>query len=195
MPTRYFMLNTVGEVKNEDYCFTDNAPKGVMDAYDLSVGTRVADEYPGGIGEVTLQLGEDYPGVQPTSFLGNTDSLLIVDRKAAAIIQAHEVGEVEVIPFKLLNHKGRVHSQDYVFLNLVGSVDCLDANRTQRVLHKDGSLMKITRFVLASAKLRGAPDLFRVKEDLVRYVFSEKLVNDLRKQGCTNFVFEELEVS
>ena len=32
-----------------------------------------------------------------------------------------------------------------------------------------------------------------MKEDLVRYVFSEKLMNELRKQGCTNFVFEELE--
>ena len=45
---RYFLLDGVGGVQNEDYCFTDNPPKGVLTAYDLKVAKRVAEKYPKG---------------------------------------------------------------------------------------------------------------------------------------------------
>jgi hypothetical protein len=192
---KYFLIDCLGNYRNEDYCFTDKGPKGVMDGYDLLVGTRVADEYPDGLGETTLKLGEDYPGLELTSFIGNTSTMLIVKHETATFIQTFDVGEIEVIPFTLINHKGRVHSRDYVFVNPLGSVDCLDMNKTEKKLHDDGSIMKITKFVLAASKLAGVRHLFRLKEDLTQYVFSEALVTALRERGCTNFVFEELEQS
>jgi hypothetical protein len=196
---KYLLLNPLGDVDNEDYCFSDNAPDGgVVTAYDLKTGRRLTDKYPQGFGRLTLAVGEDNPGLEEPSYLGNTDALLIVNRQAAGIIKGHEVGEVEVIPFKLLNHRGRVHSEDYVFLNPVGTVDCLDMDRSEKDLHKDGTIMNITRYVLSAAKLAaikgGVPHLFRIKEDATCYVFSEVLVADLKKHGCTNFVFDELEV-
>jgi hypothetical protein len=190
---KYFLLNPLGDKFNEDYCFTDKGPRGVMDAHDLQVGTRVADEYPSGLGETTLQLGEDDAGLELPSYIGNTHRLFIVDRPTAEIIQKHRVPEIEVLPFKLLNHKGRVHSEDYVFLNLLGSVDCVDLGRSTLDRRENGSLRKITKFVLSTTKLAAAPEVFRVKEDLNRYVFAETLVEDLRAHKCTNFVFDELE--
>jgi hypothetical protein len=191
---RYFTLNHVGNVNNEDYCFVPTPPRGgEMTAYDLRLGQRIADEYPNGVGEMTLQLGADHPGLELTSYIGNTDSMLVVDRKTAAIIQSHNVGEIELIPFKLLNHKGRVHSKDYVFMNPIGCVDCLNHERSVITRDEDdGSFVRVERVVLAAAKLTDVPDLFRIKEALDCYVFSEKLVNDLRNKGCTNCDFEEL---
>ena len=190
----FFMLNHVANSANEDYCFIPTGPRGgELTAYNLKVGKRVADKYPGGIGDVTLQLGEDYPGLELTSYIGNTNSMLVVDKRTAAIVQAHNVGEIEVIPFKLLNHKGRVHSTDYVFLNPIGWIDCLDKDRTLFDRKDNGTIVRVNKPVLASAKLHGVPDLFRIQEMLSRYVFSEVLVADLREKGCTNFVFEKLE--
>jgi len=190
---KYFILDGLGNYRNEDYCFTDRGPRGVMDSYDLVACVRVADEYPDGLGETKLELGEDYPGLELTSYIGNTKSMLIVNRETAAIVQSQDVGELEVIPFTLINHKGRVHSRDYVFLNPLSCVDCLDLNKSAVDRHRDGSIMKITKFVLAASKLAGLCNLFRPKEDLGRYIFSETLVNALHARGCTNFVFEELE--
>jgi hypothetical protein len=192
---KFFLLNALGDITKVDYCFTDNGPEPVMDDYDLSVGVRVADEYPDGIGDVTLQLGEDYPGLTLPSFIGNTDQMLIVSSEALGIMRRHELGEVEVIPFELINHKGRVHSRDYVFLNPIGTVDCLDMSRTECVLHDDGTIMKITKYVLASAKLAGLPQLFRPREMSDAYIWGQAVVDDLRQHGCTNFLFEELEQS
>jgi hypothetical protein len=191
---RYFGLRFAGNLNNPDYCFVPTPPRGgKLTAYNLKTGKRVADKYPGGIGEVTLQLGEDYPGLELTSYIGNTDSMLVVDRKTADIIQSHRVGEIELIPFKLLNHKGRVHSSDYVFVNPIGAVDCLNYEKSSITRDEDdGSLVRVDKVVLAANKLSGAPDLFRIKDAMTSYVFSEALVSDLRDKGCTNFVFEEL---
>jgi len=190
----YFMLHHVGNVSNQDYCFAPNPPKGgALTAWDLKQGLRVSDKYPGGIGDVTLQLGEDYPGLELTSYIGNTDSMLVVSRSTLAIIQTQKVGEIEAIPFKLLNHKGRVHSTDYVFANPLGSVDCLDQTNSKGRRRDDGTLARIDLVVLTSAKLAGAPDLFRIKDMMARYVFSETLVKVLADKGCTNFVFNKLE--
>jgi hypothetical protein len=192
---KYYLLDPVGNLDNTGYCFTDNTPDGDdLTAYDLKTGDRLKDEYPDGIGDVSLKLGEDYPGLECASYLGNTNMMLIVNLEAAAIIQSHDVGEVETVPFKLKNHKGRVHYKDYVFLNPVGVVDCLDPGRSKMdVDEDDGTVMNVTEFVLSKAKLPGTRQLFRPKEDPSRYVFGEKLVADLAKKGCTNFVFEQLE--
>jgi hypothetical protein len=192
---KYFLLHPLGDQTKEDYVFTDNGPKGVIDSYDLIVGVRVADEYPDGIGETTLKLGDDYPGLDLPSFIGNTHRLLIVDKASAALIKSHDVGEIEEIPFALLNHKGRVHSRDYVFLNPIGTLDCLDLKKSEIEYHDDGEIRSVTKLVLDPAKLVGVRELFRPAQDPDRYIFSEKLVTALQEHQRTNFVFRELELS
>jgi len=188
---KYFLLETVGDVKNENYCFTDNAPRPIG-AYALKTGGLVSARYPDGPGDVTWQLGEDYPGLQLTSFIGNTDSLLIVTREIASLVESMQPGTMEVVPFTLLNQKGRAYSKDYVLLNPIGTYDCVDLDKSECDRYSDGSLMNITKFVLAAKKLAGAPHLFRPVEAHQEYIFSEELVNTLRARNCTNFLFEEL---
>src|SRR5262245_662738 len=133
----YFRLDTNGDVSNENYCFTDRTPRPIG-AYALKTGGRVADRYPDGPGEVTLRLGDDYPGLQLTSFIGNTDTLLIVTRDVASLVESLQPGSIEVVPFTLINHKGRTHSKDYVFLNPIGAYDCLDLGKSECERYKDG---------------------------------------------------------
>ena len=192
---RYFKIDPLGDEHQTEFCFADTGPKGGIDAYDLSTGGRIADQYPAGFGDVLLKLSEDSPGLELPSFIGNTNSLLIVSHQAASVILSREVGEIELIPFKLVNHKGRIHSIDYRFLNLIGSVDCLDVESSECIRFTDGTVMKYTRFVLSAAKVVSVPHLFRIRESPVDYVFSEDLVEALRSAHCTNFVVEELETT
>jgi hypothetical protein len=191
---RFYLLDTNGDLSKEDYCFSDNEPVPIG-SYDLISGARLADEYPAGLDKVTLKLGDDYPGLELPSLIGNTDNMLIVHRDLAAAIRSHEVGEVELLPFTLLNHKGRVHSTEYVFLNPVGTRDCLDMERSECKRHKSGKIMAMLKYVLSRKKLKDAPNLFRPQETPARYIFSGELVDALRKRKFTNLVFEELETA
>lgn len=191
---RFFKLRTLGQNDDMDLCFVSGEPEGDVGTYDLSEGSRLKDEYPNGFGETTYQLDDDHPGLLLTGFIGNTDRLLICSTEAKDVILAHDVGEVEVVPFTLLNHRGRVHSRDYVFVNPVGAVDCLNLPACDIFRHRSGKIGRVRRFVLDAAKVEGARDLFRPEESRGTYILSEKLVSAIQEKKLTNFVFQELEV-
>jgi hypothetical protein len=191
---RFFKLRTLGQNDDMDLCFVSGEPEGEIDTCDLSEGLRLRDEYPDGLGETTHQLDDDHPGLLLPDFIGNTDRMLICSTSAKEVILAHDAGEVEVVPFTLLNHRGRVHSRDYVFVNPVGAVDCLNLPTCDIFRHDDGSIGSVDRFVVDVKKVESARDLFRPQESRGTYIFSEKLVSAIQEKKLTNFVFQELEV-
>lgn len=188
---KFYLLDTNAGGASQDLCFTDNEPKPIG-SFHLCTGTRQAEAHPEGVGKVTLQLGDDYPGLELPSLLGNTDSMLAVKRDVADVILAHEVGEVEQLEFVLLNHKKRPHSKDYVFLNPIGTQDCLDLTKSKCVTSRNGKIIRVTEFVLASSKLAKLPQLFRPKESPGSYLLGEKLVKALRATSFTNLSFTEV---
>lgn len=152
------------------------------------------DEYPDGISEVTVRLGDDYPGLVLPSIIGNVDGLLMCSNEVKDVILEHDVGEIEVVPFVLLNHRGRVHSRDYVFVNPVGTVDCLNLSACDIFRHTDGTIGRIDKFVLDANKTGIIRELFRPQEDPGEYFFSEKLAFALQSREFTNLYLRELEI-
>jgi hypothetical protein len=191
---KLFALETLADGGEGAFCFTNKLPKGIGPAtYRLADGVSLHERFPGGIPEMSWALGDDYPGLALPSFLGNTGGFLAVHRDAAKIIESHRCGDLEVLPFTLLNHRGRVHSRDYVLLNPLGGVDCLDLAASVISRARSGKILGIDTIVLSSEKLRDPRDLFRIQEDPSCYVLSERLVGALSAAGCTNFVTAPLE--
>jgi hypothetical protein len=189
----YFTINTLGDTEHEEYCFTDNMPEGLgVRSYRLAKGVAFGTEYPADIDEVRLRLGEDYLGLKRASFLGNTSGFLPVDAKTADIILSHKVGTIERMPFLLIDHKGRVHSRDYVFLNPLERIDCLNLDLSVVRRSKKGEIKDVKNVVLQKASVPNL-DLFRLGELSDMYLFSSALVDALTSAGCTNFVFDAVE--
>lgn len=191
---KYYRLDTLGDVSNEDLCFTDQEPEPIG-SYDVISGLRLSEEYPDGYEPLTIELGEDHPGLECGSLLGNADAMLILAGRAVEVVLSHEVGDVEVVPITLHDHKGRVHSEDYSIVNPIGSFDCLDLEKSECKRHDDGEIYRILNYVLASNKLEGLPHLFRPSAMPDNYFFSEAVVEHLKKEGCTNLQFHLLEQS
>ncbi len=119
----------------------------------------------------------------------------MVHNEVSEEILKFEVGEMQVFPFTLLNHKNRVHSKDYVFLNPLYKIECINLELSKIRKRKDGKLSKILKIVLDKEKLEDLPDLFRPAEYKAEYhyIYSERLVEAINKKGFTNFEFRELE--
>ncbi len=77
---KYFLQDSLGIKPDSDYCFTYDAPKGIL-AYRLKVGKNMKN-YPEDPWKVTLKLGDNYPGLLLPSFIGNTSRLLIIHQDA-----------------------------------------------------------------------------------------------------------------
>jgi len=191
---RYFEIETLGDVNNSELLFLDQEPEVLgLDGYCLAAGEPVGDTYPA---DVKVMPSEEQTGIQLSSLLGNNFNYLIVSAALKEAIAQHCVGAaIEYLPFTLLDHRSRVRSQDYFFINPLGSIDAVDAAASDIKYHRSGAVVSIRKLVLDPRNLLGAPSLFRLKQDLQRYIVSEPLVQVFKERGFTNLVLREIAVS
>ncbi|MEF2977059.1 imm11 family protein [Subtercola sp. YIM 133946] len=153
-----------------------------------------ADAFPT---DARMLMSPDEPGLGLRSLLGNTHSFLLVTRALADVIARHCAGApMEFFDFTLVDHQNSPVSDDYVFVNPLGALDCL--NHDESVVDywhgRRDRVLGVDRFVLDPAKLRGAPALFRIEQWPRAYVVDKALASDLLAHGFTNLVLDEIEV-
>ncbi len=191
---RWTEIGDRADKQHAEYYSTDSETDPVeISLCCLPDGKRVDAAYPSHK-EIRFRLGEDFPGLLPCSFIGNASGSLPCTNELAQCILRHHVGEIEIVPFVLINHRGRVQSRDYVFVNPIGTFDALELNKSTIDRYKDGSILGIRNMVLDATKLNNAPDLFRLQEEPSTYLCSETLANAIREHKFTNVGLEEVEV-
>ncbi len=146
---------------------------------------------------VALDLDETRGALDLPDLVGNTRNYLVLRRSCLEAIQReHLLGDHETLPALLMNKKKRVHSDDYLILNPLGKIDCLDTARSD--MSDDGlepAVEFLGKFFLSASRVPADRDIFRVRGVMVGYMFSERLVDFIRAQGYTNFVFEPVALS
>lgn len=188
---RYFRLNILGDAQNRRLAFVD-APPEDLDGFDykMSLGERIGDRYPD---DPRIYLQPKSPGIELADLIGNTVGYLLVSSKMKALIESHDAGEVEYLPFTLYNHKNRVHSTDYWIINPVGTHDVLNREASD-IRYVNGNpaedVVAVRTFVFKTTGLDGVPDLFRIPEDPKEYFVTERLARAFHAARCSNvYVF------
>lgn len=145
---------------------------------------------------VGLPIDESAGGLALPDCVANTQCLLLVSRSCADYMTgAFQLGKCEVLPVHLINEKQRVHARDYAMMNPIGAIDCLDRSRSELRMSSDGEVLAVKKYVLNEGKIPRGLDLFRVKDDVFQYFFSQRLVDSLGAEGYSNFVFEPVPVA
>jgi hypothetical protein len=177
--------------ENPRFGFIDMPPEGTEAfTYCMAEGIAASDRYPPDA-HILLEKGS---GVKLPDLLGNTDSFLVVSKRAKEVIERMKVGPVEYLPLAVHDPTDRPLSRDYFIVNPLGSLDCLDLEASE-IEWFEGDVVGIDRYVLDPAKVADAPDLFRIQEEPHEYVMSERLVGALQEIGATNIYLYELEQS
>jgi hypothetical protein len=189
---QYYILKSLGNSRNETYCFTEGDPQGVDDSeLNLDYGGSLKGIYPKDPYEVKMILNEDRPKhIKKGDYISTTGSIVMISKEVVEELKKHDIKEAEFWPFTLINHKGRVHSKDYRFV-VTPQFDALHDELSNIKRSANGVAIRIRKIVLDNKKLENAPDMFRVN-DIRRMAFSEPLVKILQKI-FTNFVFDKVE--
>ena len=181
----YFVWDTGGNVDDPTLCFIDDPPEGMgLHAAKLSLGKPAKPYMPE---DPRIVLRKENPGLALPGFIGNTRGMLIFSRAGLDVIEQLCKGQsYEVFPFSLIDHKKRVHTADYVIVNPLDMVECLDdaASGVERDEH--GEIESVGKLVLSRSKVENAPHMFRIKEKRVKTVFSEALGKAFVAAGVTN---------
>ena len=174
----YFFIDYLTRTNN-DYCVLDEHADEVKEfAFCMSMGERALDNgYPD---DLQMKMSPDQGGIMLTDFIENSLRCLIVSQRVKDVVDEHNSEGIEWLHLSIINHKGRVASNEYYFLNPIGSHDVLDYDASTIRRRDDGSIRKITKAVLDGSKLDNVPHIFRVKDLKSKYVISEALVTKLK---------------
>lgn len=177
-----------------ELAFLPGAPLGMgRHAYCMGLGERAGARYPR---NARIQLRDEHPGMELASLLGNTDSFLVVSSAMRRVIEQHTPGvDMEILPFDLHDHRGRLHSRDHAIVNPIGTRDCLDEAASDLIVSALGGILIARRFVLDPGKVEGAPSLFRIGGSPGDYVVDARLARAFLSARFTNVRLTPLEVS
>ena len=189
---KYFILNILGDHRDRALAFIDHPPTGIgLYSYCMAKGEAAAAHYPT---DAKIYLAPRSPGVKLASFIGNTQSYLIVCTEMKNVISEICNCPLEVLPFTLYNHKKRIHSKDYWIVNPLGSRDCLNktASDIEYLDETKKDVVAVEKFVLDAKRTTNLPDLFRVPEDPKRYFISERLGRAFHEKRFSNVLLFEV---
>lgn len=149
-----------------------------------------------GLDALDLPMDEDMGGLELSDSVSNASNHVALRRACIdAILKDHDIGEHELLPCRLINEKGRVHADDYVLINLLGKVDCLDQQHSELDTNVDFlHVAFMGKWSLEAAKIPPGRDLFRA-DGVLGHIFSDRLVQFIADQGFTNFAFEPVVVT
>ena len=181
------------ESESDDYCVIDKYCPEMKESYwRLPDGAPYGDDYPK---NAFVEMSDKRGGMELTDFICNFRGVLLVSRKVKESIEKLQTAPTEYLPVAVKNHKKRIASTHYFFVNPLGTVDCLNLRKSEIEWHKKKDVVRIEKAVLDPKKLKEAPALFRVKEWPSKYVVDDRLIDAwlAMKPRPTNCVVEELE--
>lgn len=129
------------------------------------------------------------------AFQTNTLDLLVVSHEARETLAPQPVQEMEFLPIVILDHRDKVASTDYFILNLLGSVDCMDREKS---VYKNSPLNpsvfnSCRKLVLHEDRIPAGTELFRLTNGPTTYIASQELKERVVSRGLQGMKFVPVE--
>jgi len=186
----YFVIKADRDLKGAAQI--EEHPKAVRDvikSYKFSKGVALAGQFPQLPG---YQMSDEYPDNRLlTDFQDNTDDLLIISQAFADIVKSLPHGQMEFLPIKIINHRNKVASDSYYLLNIIGTVDCLDLEKStykQSAMDAD-EIFSIQNMVLLEDRIPENTSIYRLHRMPTLFLVSEPLKNAVVEAGLTGIRF------
>jgi hypothetical protein len=160
-----------------DHGYVTKDPKGASDTFLVDQGKPFAGHLPP---EASVELDPKHKGMKLADFISNCMSWLIVSEKAKEILTA-EPNPCEVYPLKVMDLKGRPVKDLYFLVHPVGTVRCVDLDRSkyERDAMDPDLLLAIERLVLDPGRIPPDRSFFRLQESPRTYIIRDDLLDKL----------------
>ncbi|GAA5182354.1 hypothetical protein GCM10025771_31450 [Niveibacterium umoris] len=126
---------------------------GFEDTYKLKNGTPLTGQFPRG---VSLHMNPDFPDdLALGDSLLNSDMIVVGSARLKDFLIARAIPNLEFLPVAIVDHKGRLASEDYFIVHPTVPVDCLDRKASayeEDILDPD-SIGFISKLVLDEAAI------------------------------------------
>jgi len=182
----YFGLDTFDSASA---CLSSHPPELKGSTYRLDDGEPLAGWFPA---NARYPMSRHYPNARKLNDLqNNTLEIHVVSRALRETLVEVGCKNVEFLPIVILNHRGKVASDEYSIANVLGAVDCLDREQSK---YKMDALVRtkvdsIEKLVLRVDRIPEDLHLFRLKDRPETHLVSEALKGAIEAKRLTGMVF------
>jgi hypothetical protein len=153
----------------------------------LQTGVPLADKLPK---TVVLEMDEEFKkNVRLTDSVNNQMALLVLSRRMVDFLESKKLKNLEIIPVKIRDHKGKIASEDYSIVNPLGLQDVLDLKRSKMVRLDKHTISIVRRFVTKPTKLPAGVGIFRDKHFPQPALVDPELASEISAKGFKGFIF------
>ncbi|WIG92971.1 DUF1629 domain-containing protein [Myxococcus sp. SDU36] len=172
----------------DGYCAIFSIPEGMPKIHKPARGIRMGAEYPDGL---RFNMTKQEPGLKIADVIPNAVNYFMVSKRMKELLEQHSGAEIEFLRFVLLNHRGRVASEDCYIANVVGMQDCVDMEKTEGDLDplKPDRFMYLRRLLLQEDKVPPGAKLFRIPAAPRLMIVRKDLKEQLEKDGVTGITW------
>jgi len=127
----------------------------------LKEGKSLAAGFPA---DASFVMDPDFPNaVALPDVLYTMGSMLVINQKVRDVLEARAVPDIEFLPVNIVNHKGRKTKEQYVLVNMLRIVDCVDRAKTKHTLNPlaPDKMVDVSDVVLDEKKIDKDTQLFR----------------------------------
>lgn len=163
---------------------------GVPKSYEIDNGVPRLQGWPG---DASAAMNPNFP-----NDIGLADSLsganfLVVSGKAKQFIEQEKAGQIEFLPMKIINHKGRVASDDYFVVNPLDVIDCIDKEGSGAEIDSldEDMIEGVDQLVLKEDGIPKDLKIFRTKFWSGRILIRRDLAQKMKDAGLTCMHFIE----
>ena len=185
----YYVLK---ETDDETNAYLDlETPDAIPKQYQLFEGVSRLDGWPD---DVVFEFSKDRSeGMNLTDYVENSPQWLIISDRFKAILEQFREENIEYLPIKIKNHKGRMASEHYWIANFLVLTEAVD--RESSIFDDDpGSedgIFSFDKLVLRQDILKSGPVIFSLKEEPMTVIARQDLVERIKEEGLTGVEFIE----
>jgi hypothetical protein len=165
-------------------------PHGVADAWELNRGVSRSAGWPT---DVASKMNERFPKDIALADSMDATGVTVISRKLKDFLVAADVKNVEFLPLKIMNHKGKVAADDYSIVNPVGLVDCIDTQASGAKFNalKPDMMLSCKQLVLKADQIPSDAVIFRPKSMPTIILMQAALAKKLTSAKYSGFLFKE----
>jgi hypothetical protein len=164
---------------------------GYEESHKLKRGASAALEFPQ---DAQFAMDPDFPDdIKLADNIRNTGGFILASKPLKQIIEPEVGADVEYLPVKIINHKGRLASSDYFIINPLSIYDAIDF--TQSVVKRNNinpdAIASVTKLVIDPLRVPQNATVFRLKSFERRVLVHREIADRLSRTGLSGIGFQD----